>query len=101
MSINQDVLDRAAASGDHLSKPRNIEFEHLFPGKSAAARFQLWAEGFGYRCELSKYEPDVGKFESEWNVTCVKFMVPTLENIAEIERRLDELARQKGGYADG
>ena len=94
MTLNEDVLARAAASGDDLTKPRDIEFEHLFPTKMGARRFVAWAEKLGYRCELEPHDYD-------WKVRCTIFMVPELEKVTDRESRLGELAQQMGGRADG
>ena len=38
---------------------------------------------------------------SEWTVSCTITIVPTFERVIALERLLDRLARELGGFADG
>lgn len=93
---NGDVLRRMLASGDDLSKPRDIEFVHVMASEASARKMAEAAGKMGYSASVAR--SDAG---ADWETVCVKHMVPTHSTITATEEALNELAKQFGGYADG
>lgn len=93
---NGDVLRRMLASGDDLSKPRDIEFVHVMTSGSSARKLADAAAKLGYSASVSRAEDG-----TDWKTICVSQMVPTHSSITATEEALAKLAKQFGGYADG
>jgi hypothetical protein len=89
-------LRRMAADGDDLTKPRYIDFHHLFAREEDAVAFEEAARDEGYRADHDFWnEPNA------WLTTVHIRMVPTLEEITAMELALNEIARSFGGQPDG
>jgi hypothetical protein len=95
---NGDVLRDMAARGIDLVSPRMIDFEHCFPDERAARAFVAAVQGTVREANLLHPDPDEDR---GWEVQCRDSMVPTHGAITATERRLGDLAKQLGGYADG
>ena len=93
---NAEVLQRMAADGDDLTQARHIDFHHLFAREEDALAFQESARSKGYRAEH-----DYWNEQNEWLTTVHIRMVPTLEEIADMELALDQIARSFHGEPDG
>ena len=95
---NREVILRMAASGDDLSKPRDIEFSVVFPDRSSAEEFAAFFGQLGCRTstEEAGVDPDL-----PWDVTVVKHMLPACEAITEFELFLKSKASPLGGRNDG
>ena len=94
--LNGDVLRRMLASGDDLSRPRDIEFVHVMPSETAARQMSEEARKLGHSTSVSRNEDS-----ADWETTCVINMVPTHAAITATEETLARLAERFGGYADG
>jgi Regulator of ribonuclease activity B len=93
---NADVLRRMAADGDDLTKPRHIDFHHLFAREEDAVAFQDAARNQGHQADHDFWnEPDA------WLTTVHIKMVPSLEEITAMELTLNGIARSLGGEPDG
>jgi hypothetical protein len=95
---NRDVILRMAASGDDLSKPRDIDFSVVFADRSAAEQFVAFFGQRGCRTKLKRSDVAPGL---PWDVTVVKHMVPACEAITEFELLLQSKATPLGGRGDG
>jgi Regulator of ribonuclease activity B len=95
---NGDVLRRMEAEGDDLSRPRDIDFNVVFPDETAAEEYARRIRGTGYKATVQL--ASVVKTHP-WEVLVVKNMVPTHSGITDFEQELQELAEQLGGYNDG
>lgn len=94
---NAEVLRRMAADGDSLINKRDVEFNHLFTREDSAVDFITAARAQGYqRCEHEYWNEQVA-----WLTSIRIRMVPTLEEITEIELNLAELASPFDGRPDG
>lgn len=102
---NGDVLRLMQEEGVDLSRPRTIEFEHVFPDENSARQFgesvdQLVGSSLLYPPEDEDPEEEIEDGE-EWEVVCRVTMVPSHTNITGKERELAEIAVKFGGRADG
>jgi hypothetical protein len=93
---NGDVLRRMAANGDALTAAREIDFEHVFETREAAAAFLADVASRGLKARLSRYEA-----KSMWDVRVTRHMVPTHADISRLEMDLDEIAKKYLGRTDG
>lgn len=94
---NIDVLRRMAADGDLLTNHRDIEFSNLFSRKESALKFIQAVQEQGYQRSSVEYWID----QLSWLTTVRIRMVPTLEEITEIELELNEIASSCEGRPDG
>jgi len=92
---NRVVLRQIEEAGSDLSKPREIDFEHVFPTKEAAEKFEHLGRNAGFPVEV--WQSD----EGVWNATAKADLLPTAEEITKVEARLDDLAKSVAGIADG
>ena len=93
---NADVLRRMAADGDDLTKPRHIDFHHLFAREDDAVAFQQASRNQGHWSDH-----DFWAEQHAWLTAVHIRMVPVLEEITAMELMLDEIARSFGGKPDG
>jgi len=93
---NAEVLESIAARGTDLSIPRRVDFAHLFTSESGAVQFKEAAERSGYQVFAERDGQ-----EGAWDVIASSTIIPSVEQITQIEQRLDVLARSFGGHADG
>lgn len=99
---NGHVLRSLASAGVDLSKRRPVEFMHLCPDGSAARAFAQAARDLGYEAEV--FDPDeeaLAEGRTEWDVCCVREMVPTHRDITETEAALAAVAREHACREDG
>ena len=94
---NGDVLRRMFARGDDLSKPRDIDFNHVFDSEHDALRFCEASKRVGFDRVNCRYWEE----GSAWDVLVKVFMIPRHAEITETELKLDLLARESDGRADG
>jgi hypothetical protein len=95
---NRDVILRMAASGDDLSKPRDIDFSVVFADRRSAEEFAAYFGQLG--CRTSTKESGVAP-DLPWDVTVVKHMLPVCEAITDFELLLQSKAYPLGGRNDG
>jgi len=93
---NGDVLRRMLRDGDDLSKPRMIDFCHIFPERRQALAFADIIDDPELEVAISYY-----KERDLWQVTVRRHMAPTHRDIAEFELSLAPKAQSVGGEADG
>jgi hypothetical protein len=92
---NGEVLSRMAASGDDLTKPRDIDYFFVFPDKKSADAFAA-----DVRRELT-LEAESEEADGSWDSTVTKNMVPTHDAITKLEAALVRVATKHGGRAEG
>jgi hypothetical protein len=93
---NGNVLRSLIKRGDPLTEPREINFHFLFPTRSQAIGFIEILPDKALRHEISWYaEREV------WQITVVKHMIPTHQEITELENHLIDKAHPLDGVADG
>ena len=90
---NEAVLGNFEERGVDLSRPILVDFSHLFSDRTSADQFAMEAERFGFTITVNCAEA--------WDVTASKIMLPTCSNVTAAELQLGELARARGGKADG
>ncbi len=93
---NGDVLRLMVSSGDDLSQPRNVDFEHIFDSLDDAIAFVREVANQTDAVKLSWYDG-----EAKWDVCVTRHMIPTHSAIADLEASLDKVAHSHGGKADG
>jgi hypothetical protein len=96
---NAEVLGRMAASGDDLSKPRLMDFNHVFPTKDSAIAFARRVDVEGFEPVVRPY--DKPGFPFDVTATTRDRVVPSLELVTSIEQRLAIIAAECGGLSDG
>lgn len=92
-----DVFRRMRDSGDDLSKPREIDFNHVFEQEDDAARFAAAVRQEGNAKVSYAYAEEL----RAWDARVQIFMVPTHADVTDKESKLDTIARTFGGHADG
>ena len=93
---NGRVLKEMMDSGDDLSKPRLIEFQHVFTSKEDALAFIGAVSNETDRFELSWFEA-----KRSWNVQVARYMIPTYRGVTSLELALEAEARKHNGQPDG
>jgi hypothetical protein len=93
---NGDVLRGMAKNGDDLSRPRMIDFCHVFPERRQALAF---AEIVDDR-ELTVCISYNGGRDM-WDAIVKRHMIPTYQDITAFEMSLASYAESVGGKADG
>lgn len=94
---NADVLLRMAEDGDDLTKPREIDFHHLFSSAADAIAFLEAVRGHGY----SKTDHDYWQEKNAWLTAVHIEMAPALDEITATELALNEIASSFDGEPDG
>ena len=90
------ALARIALDGSDLSRLLDMDFFVAVPDESAGRVVAARAAKLGFATNV---EQDAES--REWTCYCTKRLVPAFEIVVAIERELDALARDAGGYADG
>jgi len=93
---NGDVLRRMLRDGDNLSKPRIIEFCHIFPERRQALAFAEIVDDRELAVSIS-----FNKEKDMWGAIVSGHMVPTHQDITALELSLATKAKSVGGEADG
>ena len=94
---NGDVLRRMLAAGDDLTKPRDIDFNHVFAKEEEAQRFVDAVRQLGFDKVSHRFWSE----KKMWDARVVVFMTPAHADISRIESKFDSLAREFLGRADG
>ena len=95
---NGDVLRRMEATGDDLTRSRNVDFTVVFPNETTAERFAAHFRELGYAASIEFTQTAEGH---PWDVVVVKHMAPSLEEIGTFEAMLRGVATPLGGRNDG
>lgn len=93
---DQATLNQLREAGSDLSKPHPFDFYLYHPQQTGAQQLcsALLSEGF----EVSVGESATG---GDWLCRASRAMLPTLENLSEINARISRLIDQYGGEYDG
>ncbi len=94
---NGDVLRRMQSQGVNFAKARDIDFNHVFESEEKAKCFLEAVRKLGYLKSSDEFEKET----RAWGVLVKILSLPTHSGITEEESKLDSLARQFGGRADG
>ena len=95
---NGDVLRRMVAKGDDLSRPRIVDFTHVFATEAAAKAFATKAEAEGLFAVVEMTETAESM---PWDVVIEHTLAPSHAAVTALELRLAEMAEGFGGRADG
>lgn len=98
---SRNVLRRLLASGDDLSVARNIDFEVVFPDERSARQFIEDVEEKFDEVRIRLRDEEFRTRGLDWNVTACVVMVPSHEDISEIEDFLETSAYPYGGEIEG
>jgi Regulator of ribonuclease activity B len=93
-----DALRRLESEGDDLSRPRDIDFNVVFPNESRAGEFAAHFRKMGYKASIRHAQV---REQHPWEVLVVKYMPPSHSGISDFERELEKVARPLDGYNDG
>ena len=99
---NGHVLRDMAESGIDMTLLREIEFAHLAPDEVTAQKFADDVRSMGF--DVAVHEPDEESRddgETNWDVICIRRMVPSHREVTQVESELAERARKFGCAADG
>lgn len=96
MGATQAALERIAENGADLARPLCIDFFVSVPDARAGQVVATRAASFGFLAKVER-DPESGA----WTCYCTKTLIPTLSEVAAIERQLDGFAQDVGGYTDG
>lgn len=96
---NAEVLRHMAEAGDDLSKPRAMDFNHVFTMQEDAIAFARRVDAEGFAPVVRPY--DKPGFPFEVTVTTKTAIVPTCDLITSTEERLAVIAHEYGGRPDG
>src|SRR5215475_3621297 len=101
MDATGKTLREIAKRGSDLTKPMEVDFFVAVPSKDAGDRVAIKARvlGFVTSVEQDDHKPDDDGFE--WTCYCTKVLIPEYSEVMKIERQLDSIAKEFGGYADG
>ncbi len=92
-----ELLRLMQEQGDDLSMARDIDFFLLFDTKEQAETFAARADlGPEFRVRTGRYEKT-----SKWQACLTVLMMPVYAELVAVEKQVDHLGRQHGGYADG
>ena len=83
--------------GDDLTKARDIDFNHVFESERDLLQFCEAAQRAGFDRVTYRYWEE----GAAWDALVKVCMVPTHSGITETELKLDSLAKQFNGRADG
>ena len=90
------ALKRIAQAGSDLSRPLKMDFFVAVPDEASGRIVATRADSLGFETKLHLDEES-----QEWTCYCTKTLVATYERVRRVESRLNSLARDLGGYADG
>ena len=83
-------------SGSDLTRPMEMDFFVAVPSEAVGHVVVVRTTPMGFSSRLSRDDES-----GEWTVTCTVTIVPAVERVIALERLLDRLARELGGFADG
>src|SRR5262245_39870427 len=93
-----DALRRLEAQGDHLNKPRNVDFSVVFAEEGSAEQFAAHFRTLGHKVSVELTETDQA---FPWDVIVVQHMVPSYDEITDFENLLQSVADGWGGHNGG
>ena len=90
------ALERIARDGSDLHRPLKMDFFVAVPDERGGHTVAARASELGFDTSVEQ-DSETG----QWTCICSKVLAPGYEVVASIEAKLDSLARDIGGYADG
>jgi hypothetical protein len=90
------ALRRCEAHGSDLTRPMVMDFFVVAPSEAVGHVVVVRTTPMGFSSRLAQDDES-----GAWTVTCTVTIVPTFERVIALERLLDRLARELGGFADG
>lgn len=90
------ALYRIAKDGSDLNRPLKMDFFVAVPDEMAGHNVAARASECGFDTSVEQ-DSESG----EWTCICSKVLVPSYEEVVSIELKLESLAHDVGGYADG
>lgn len=93
---NGDVFRRMVRDGDDLTKPRVIDFCHIFTERKQALAFAEEIDDRDLKVCISYYEA-----QDMWQVIVKRHMIPTYRDVTSLELSLAAKAESLGGEPDG
>ena len=91
-----EVFRQMVRDGDDLSKPRMMDFCHIFPERRQALAFAEMVDDRQLEVCIS-YEEE----RELWQVIVRRYMIPTYADVTAFELSLESQAESVGGEADG
>ena len=95
-AATQAALHRIAHDGSDLTRALEMDFFVAVPDEASGQTVAGRADTLGFRTSVEQ-DDDTG----EWTCYCTKILVASYEVVTGIERQLDEIASDVGGYSDG
>lgn len=90
------ALVRIAEGGSDLTRPMAMDFFVAVPSAEAGRIVAARAVALGFSSTVERDEET-----RSWICYCTKTLIPELFTVAAIERQLDRLAQEVGGWIDG
>lgn len=90
------VLKMLYKQGVDFKEQQNVDFSVAVPDKKSGEAVLTILRTDGFDCELEQDDET-----DEWTCYCFIKMLLNYEDIIDIQKRLDELSKPHGGYADG
>ena len=91
-----NVLRSLAANGSDLSKEMEIDFMVLVPDRDIGLAFSEKVSPLGFRTEVER-EAVSGR----WTCYCTRIMIPSYDEIIEVQKKLGDLGRDYKACPDG
>jgi hypothetical protein len=89
-------LRHLAEDGSDLTRPMVVDFFVVVPDEAVGHVVVVRTAPMGFASRLERDDE-----EDAWTCVCSVTIVPTFERVRALERLLDRLARELGGFADG
>ena len=90
------ALRRIAATGSDLSRPMQVDFFVAVPSEPVGREMARRVSPLGFEVSVEQ-----DSITGAWTCYCTKTIVPAYSVVVDIEQRLDSIARELGGHADG
>lgn len=91
-----NALQRLADTGSDLTKPMKMDFFVAVPSESAGQMVAIKAGDLGFETSVEQ-DSETG----DWTCYCSKILIPEFHEIVNIEKQLNAISTQYGGYIDG
>ena len=91
-----DALTRLEQDGSDLTKRMSVEFVLVAPEKKLGEQLRISTRKLGFDSVLEFDETN-----NEWTCYCTKTIVPSYENVTNIEKQLSDLSDTYQCYYDG
>lgn len=95
---NGGLLAEMHQAGVDLSQPHDVDFFHLFEKKPNAEKMAKIMSEQHPEAKVVLEEDDT---PGVWDVNCTISVVPSHDNISQLEKTYEVIAEKCEGYADG